>query len=110
MLEQWMLAYLIAEGREDTIVILQEVEREDSGLGTIVYDKRGFSGNDEVHNAVLNYLRSKKILVYNPAIEAYKLYRSFERMHNPFEIDGDYTIPGLEDYTPEELLNGYGSV
>jgi hypothetical protein len=94
MIAQWIIAQLLLEGREDTLAKLREVDAKTPGYGVIINKKEGFSECDDIHNHIVDYLQKQGILVYSPETEAIKLYKSFEKPHNPFEAYfGQNTIP-----------------
>jgi hypothetical protein len=52
---------LIAEGNFELINKLHMVERGVGGYGTVICPTHGFSENDVTHNAVIDWLKSKKV-------------------------------------------------
>jgi hypothetical protein len=59
-------AALAAEGNHILMEHLHKAEKGEPGYGTIVVTKAGFSEDDEVHNAVLDWLQEHKINICNP--------------------------------------------
>lgn len=60
---------LMANGYWETIEKLKHVEAGTPGYGTVVITAAGFSDDDDTHNAVLDWLREKKVNIFNPARE-----------------------------------------
>jgi len=67
---------LASEGRFDLIERLRRAEVRESGYGTIIVTKEGFSPNDATHNKVLAWLRYKDIRYINPINEIANLRES----------------------------------
>lgn len=67
---------LVSEGRHDLITKLRHAEIRESGFGTIVVPRKGFSDNDDTHNMVLAWLREHKINILNPGLEVTRLERA----------------------------------
>ncbi len=57
---------LTFEGNTDLIKLLNRVERKEEGYGTVIIPQAGFSSDDDVHNAVLQWLKGKGVNVYSP--------------------------------------------
>jgi len=64
---------LTAEGNHELIHKLQKVERRETGYGTIVIPKEGFSKDPETHAAVIAWLDEQKTLALNPSREVAEL-------------------------------------
>lgn len=56
---------LVLEGNFDLINKLHRIERKESGYGTIVVPKQGFSKNDDAHNLILDWLHAQNVNVLN---------------------------------------------
>lgn len=77
--DPWIL--LAAEGNDKTLRLLQKVEQKQPGYSTIIIGPNGFSENDDTHNAVLNWLRDRNVMVYSPQNEIYHLNKSLHPIH-----------------------------
>ena len=60
---------LMANGYWDVIERLKHVEKGTPGYGTVVITDKGFSDDDDTHNAVLGWLNEKKVHIFNPGKE-----------------------------------------
>jgi hypothetical protein len=75
---------LAIEGNHDLIAKLAFVERREPGFGVVIVPPRGFSENDETHNAVLDFLRDDLgVEVVNPALEKTRLRRALHGWEEP---------------------------
>jgi len=63
MSDPWLA--LAEEGNFDLIGKLKCAVDGEGGFGTIVVDEKGFSPNDDTHNAVRQFLREKNVNVVN---------------------------------------------
>jgi hypothetical protein len=67
MMDPWQA--LVEEGNHDLISKLKRAVDGEPGFGTIVVDRKGFSENDDTHNAVLGWLKEKGINVLDVPFE-----------------------------------------
>ena len=67
---------LAAEGNDTLIRKLRHVEIGTPGFSTIIIPDKGFSNDPNTHNDVLDWLRSKSILIYSVDNEARRLTKS----------------------------------
>jgi len=80
-------AALTLEGRMDVIAKLHMVEIGEGGYGTIAVPKEGFSDDDTVHNAVIDWLKDHGVHVLNTRMTAARLARSLrDRRYRGEEI------------------------
>lgn len=74
---------LAAEGNHELIAKLAYTERREPGFSVIITPRKGFSDNDQTHNAVLDFLRDDLgVEVINPALEKTRLRRSLHGWRN----------------------------
>lgn len=64
---------LASEGNIDLINKLVRVSNREEGFGTIIVPKKGFSEEDDTHNAVLDWLKNNDVNVVNPRLSIAKL-------------------------------------
>jgi len=67
MMDIWVA--LAIEGNSDLIKLLHRVENNEPGFGTVIIPIIGFSFDDDIHNAVLDWLKRKGINVWSPGNE-----------------------------------------
>lgn len=67
---------LAAEGNWPLIEKLRMVEEEVGGYGTVVCPPKGFSDNDETHNAVVDWLQLRNVNVVCPDSLIKRLFMS----------------------------------
>ena len=79
-MKAWEL--LAAEGNHDLIARLRRAELGEEGFGSIAVTKDGFSENDETHNAVMEWLKSKGINIINPSREIAELEKALHGSYN----------------------------
>ena len=60
---------LVAEGNHDLIAKLKRAVDGEPGFGTIIVDEKGFSENDDTHNAVLDWLKDKGVNILDVPFE-----------------------------------------
>jgi hypothetical protein len=70
---------LIEDGNYSLVKILQRVENNEFGYGSIVVPKGGFSEKESVHNMVLDWLRERNVNVIDVENEISCLEKSLHR-------------------------------
>ena len=73
---------LALEGNSDLIKLLHRVENKEPGYGTVIIPKEGFSFDDDIHNAVLDWLKVKGVNVWSSENEQAGLEYSLKRRLN----------------------------
>jgi len=60
----WTL--LVTAGRHDLVNLLHDVEMGTKGFGSVVIPLKGFSEDDNIHNAVIDFLKTQPVNLVNP--------------------------------------------
>lgn len=72
---------LTIEGNSDLIKLLHRIENKEPGYGTVIIPKHGFSFDDDIHNAVLDWLKGKGVNVWSPENETAGLEFSLRKVN-----------------------------
>ena len=67
MMDIWVA--LAIEGNSKLIKLLHRIEKNEPGFGTVIVPRAGFSSDDDLHNAVLGWLKGKGVNVWSPQNE-----------------------------------------
>lgn len=60
---------LTLEGNSELIKLLHRVEKKEPGYGSVIVPQTGFSSDNDIHNAVLTWLKAKGVNVWSPENE-----------------------------------------